>query len=117
MRKIIVKENDVVNAIFKYISIAYPQVRIWQNKTTGVYSEAKGCYLMPRSRFFLRGVSDILGIIKGGRFLAIEVKSPNRKNNLSEDQKAFLDMINRMGGLAFVASSIDDVRERINAIL
>lgn len=52
------------------------------------------------------GVPDILGIWQG-RMLGIEVKAP--KGRLSESQHRFIDSINREGGLAFVARSIDDV--------
>jgi len=53
-----------------------------------------------------QGVSDILGIWNG-KFLAIEVKT--ERGNLSDHQKRFIDMINREGGIAFVARSVDDV--------
>ena len=52
------------------------------------------------------GVPDILGIWQG-RMLGIEIKAPNGR--VSEHQQRFIDSINREGGLAFVARSIDDV--------
>lgn len=52
------------------------------------------------------GVPDILGIYQG-KMLGIEVKTKNGKP--SDHQKRFIDMINREGGLAFVARSVDDV--------
>lgn len=55
------------------------------------------------------GVSDILGVLPGGRFLAIEVKT--QRGRVSDPQQAFMDNINRNGGLAFVARSVDDVIE------
>lgn len=54
------------------------------------------------------GSSDIIGILPGGRFLAIEVKRPGHEP--TEIQKEFMDKINALGGLAFVATSIDDVK-------
>ena len=48
---------------------------------------------------------DILGIYKG-RMFAIIVKPAG---DLSDHQQRFLDRINREGGIAFVARSIDDV--------
>ena len=53
------------------------------------------------------GVSDILGVLPDGRFLAVEVKT--RKGRLTRHQEAFLAAVNQMGGLAFVARSLDDV--------
>ncbi|OCC14769.1 hypothetical protein DBT_1829 [Dissulfuribacter thermophilus] len=53
------------------------------------------------------GVSDILGVLPGGRFLAIEVKT--RRGRLTRRQEAFLSAVNRQGGLGFVARSLEDV--------
>lgn len=54
-----------------------------------------------------RGVSDILGVLPNGRALAIEVKRPGGKP--TEAQQLFLHEVNRAGGLAFTASSVDEV--------
>lgn len=54
------------------------------------------------------GVPDIIGCFKG-RLIGIEIKS--EKGVVSEYQKEFIDNINRAGGLAFVARSIEDVIE------
>lgn len=56
-----------------------------------------------------RGVSDILGILPDGRFLAIEVKT--RTGRVSEYQASFLYEITKNGGVAFVARSVEDVIE------
>ena len=58
------------------------------------------------------GVSDILGCHRG-RLLAIEVKAP--EGRLSEKQQAFLDRVKAEGGIAFVARSVDDVIEHLDA--
>jgi hypothetical protein len=55
-----------------------------------------------------KGVPDILGCYHG-KLLGIEVKAPNGK--VSPDQQIFIENINRAGGLAFVARSVDDVIE------
>jgi Holliday junction resolvase len=52
------------------------------------------------------GVPDIIGIYQG-RLLGIEVKVP--RGQPSENQKQFIAAINRAGGIAFVARSVDDV--------
>jgi hypothetical protein len=54
------------------------------------------------------GVPDIIGCFKG-RLIGIEIKS--EKGIVSEYQKEFIDNINRAGGLAFVARSLEDVIE------
>jgi hypothetical protein len=60
----------------------------------------------------LPGSSDILGVLRGGRFIAVEVKAPGGKVSLL--QKQFLDTINEAGGLAFVAHSIEEVEQQLN---
>ena len=58
------------------------------------------------------GGSDLIGILRGsGRFIACEVKRPGQKPTIG--QKKFIDRINRAGGLAFVATSVEDVLEAI----
>lgn len=58
-------------------------------------------------RFGSKGMSDIIGVMKGGRFLAIEVK--RRGGRVSPEQREFIRQVNAEGGLAFVAYSLDDV--------
>jgi hypothetical protein len=65
-----------------------------------------------------KGVSDIIGILPkgiagsdGGRFLAIEVKRPGGK--VSPHQEQFIERVNRIGGLGFVAYSVEDVINRL----
>lgn len=58
------------------------------------------------------GIADILGVLPGGRFLAIEVKRPGSR--LTVDQDAFLGKINASGGLAFMASSLEEVITKLH---
>lgn len=62
------------------------------------------------STHFIRGVSDILGIIQG-RFLAIEVKSAIGR--LTDEQRVFLANINNNGGIAFCARSVEQAAEQL----
>jgi len=74
----------------------------------GIYRE--GRYIPSHTR----GVSDIIGCIpKQGRYLAIEVKRPGGK--LTPEQQQFIDIINAVGGLAFVAHLVDEVIVRLPA--
>lgn len=58
-------------------------------------------------RFGLVGSADIIGILKGGTFLAIEVKTGKARQ--SKQQLAFQKMITDFGGHYLVARSVDDV--------
>lgn len=53
-------------------------------------------------RFGWRGCSDLLGMLKDGRLLAVEVKAP--KGKLKAEQAEFLSLVRRFGGVAFVAT-------------
>lgn len=57
-----------------------------------------------------RGVSDIIGIWQG-RYLAIEVKRPGLE--LTKYQELFINRVNKEGGLAFMAKSVDDVIDKL----
>ncbi len=63
----------------------------------------------PRAiRLAAPGVSDIIGWTEGGRFVAIEVKAP--RGRLTDEQKAFIDLVRRSGGVAGVARSVEEAR-------
>lgn len=77
----------------------------------GVYDKAKGTY-RKGGKWAISGVSDILGILPDGRFLAIEVKRPGGK--ASAKQLEFIEQITSRGGVAFVADSTDVVRRELS---
>lgn len=82
----------------------------WPNKSVGIYDAKRGVFRKPTCPFHLNGVSDILGIFEG-KPLAIEVKSGT--GVVSDVQIDFINRFNRQGGLAFVARSVEDVRDRL----
>jgi hypothetical protein len=65
--------------------------------------------------FGIKGAPDIVGILPGGRFLAIEVKGPGGKASI--DQLQVLGDIAKNGGVAFVAFSIDDVARHLESAI
>lgn len=105
----------------------------------GFYDKNKEMYRKRKSAFSSPGISDIIGCYEGYYF-AIEVKTPSemekadksieeltadyidaQRRNLSGatikkyqhrvEQRAFLDGVERSGGIACFASSIQDVKE------
>lgn len=62
-------------------------------------------------RFGFPGCSDLLGQLKDGRFLAVEVKRPSK--DTTSEQQAFLATVNANGGIGFRARSADDVFREI----
>ena len=54
------------------------------------------------------GVSDLIGWTEGGRFVAIEVKAS--RGRVTDEQKAFIELVRRSGGLAGVARSVGEAK-------
>lgn len=101
------KESDIQKAILEYLH--YKGIYCWKNHSTGIFN-AKGGGFIPTGK---PGVSDILGILDNGQFLAIEVKKKGGKVSLFQTE--FITSINEHGGKAFVAYSIDDVMNNLCA--
>jgi hypothetical protein len=93
-----VSEREIQRAILLRYGTD-PRMRIWRNSVG--YDEGH------RVKYGLPGSADILGILNGGRFLAIEVKA--EKGRQSEQQVAFQRMIEAFGGLYILARSVADV--------
>jgi hypothetical protein len=109
-------ESEVQNIILHWLNMQ-PSVFAWRNNTTGVYDKNIGGY-RKLGGFSIKGVSDILGLIApNGRQLAIEVKAPGKENTLTREQEAFLNKVQRMGGIAFVASSLGQVQQALESEL
>lgn len=84
---------------------------IFTHDSVGIYDPIKKKFRLNKDPFRLRGVSDLLGLYNG-KFLAIEVKRPGTYP--TKEQKEFIKKVNKLGGIAFVARSIDDVIENLN---
>ena len=98
-------QTDIMKMLMQHPLVAWTYVT-----STGTFKGVKG------GRPFnigIPGLPDICGQTRDGRFLGIEVKTPEGK--LSVDQIFFLAMINDNGGIAFKATSADDVMEQLAA--
>lgn len=96
-------ERILQKEVMRYLSSL--GVFCWENKTQGTYDPSKRVY---RTFTGLRGVSDVLGIVPDdGRILAIELKS--KTGRVRPEQKAFLERIQKDGGVAGVCRSLKEV--------
>ena len=105
-------EHGVQLAILEFL--AYKKIMAWRCNSGAAVFESNG-----RKRFVSfgrKGMSDILGILPGGKLLAIEVKAP-KTGRVTPEQQDFLNDINRHGGCAFVARSVDDVQSWLDVVL
>jgi len=57
------------------------------------------------------GMSDFIAILPNGKFLAIEAKAADKRNNVSANQQKFLDSVNANNGHGIVVASDDDLIE------
>lgn len=103
------KEAPILASVLQALNF-YPNV-IWHARlNSGAYAVGEG-----KARRFIRfgfpGCPDILGMMRGGKLLAIEVKS--HLGLVSDHQEAFLSMVNANGGVAFVCRGIDDLKQHL----
>jgi len=103
-------EGKVKKSIAEYLKNL--GVFFWYNSSVGVWDAKRGYRRKNFSPYAINGVSDILGILPCGRFIAIEVKAPGVKRG-TPNQDEFIRKINRNGGLAFYANSVAECEKKI----
>ena len=81
--------------------------RLWRNNV-GLFFTSYGA---PTKCGLCTGSSDLIGITRDGRFLAVEVKTA--RGAASRYQLEFIAMVRGMGGVAFVARSAEDFRTKL----
>ncbi|MFH8039046.1 MAG: hypothetical protein QXJ14_03485 [Candidatus Aenigmatarchaeota archaeon] len=103
------KEASLKKQILDFLRLN--KIFAWNNRNVGVYNPKTGHYIPSQ----IKGVSDIIGILPDGRFLAIEVKVNNNKPTIY--QLAFLEEVLRNNGIAILAYSLDDVIDNLKDYL
>lgn len=101
-------EAQLRNAMMDWLRLN--RLKCWIHDSMGVWSRERNCYLRRKGRHSVRGLPDIHGVLPGGRFFAIEVKT--QTGRVSPEQKQQLAEIAEAGGLAFVARSLKDLEDR-----
>ena len=101
-------EKEVQRDIMAFLALH--KIFHWRVNSGAITGEYKG-----KRRFVrftsLNGVSDIVGILPGGKMLCIECK--RRTGKVSDDQADFLFRAGSIGALAFVARSVADVENAL----
>ena len=96
------KANDLTKTILQYLR--FNGVCCWRQNNAAIYDAAKQTFRA--NSVGMKGVADVLGVMKDGRFIAIEIKTTDKQ---SEEQKEFEQEITKRGGVYVVARSVDDV--------
>ena len=99
-------EADILRAIMALLK-HHPRVAQCWRQNSGTFAErnrdGSTRYIRANTQ---KGMSDIMGVLKDGRTLAIEVKS--RVGKMRPGQDEFLQTIRQAGGVAGVCRSVDD---------
>lgn len=103
--KVKLAERDVLHCCIEILD-NHPAVAFAWRQNTGL--AMGGGHAV---RFSFAGCSDILGMLCGGRFLAVECKATGKE--LRPEQRAFLDGVNKAGGLGL---RVDDPQQLIDAL-
>jgi hypothetical protein len=102
-------EKAVVKECLEYLN--FMGIYAYRNNTGASEYQDKRTGKKRFVRYGKPGASDIIGIMPGGRFIAVECKAA--KGRLSEAQHEFLCQVERMGGLAIVARSVEDITKAL----
>ena len=89
-------ESQVLAACLRYLKIR--GIYHWRNSVGAVQIRPGQWY-----RFGKVGSSDILGVLPGGKILAVETKA--KRGQLASEQREFLETVRGLGGLAVVVKS------------
>jgi hypothetical protein len=113
-KKMKLLEKDIQASILDLLS--YHKKVAWAERmNTGAmpssYTTKSGRTNKRFVRFAFKGCSDIIGQLKTGHFLAVEVKRPG--NTATDEQEAFLGRVSKAGGLAVLAYSAEEVQEAL----
>jgi len=91
-----------------------PDVVIWRlSQGIAAYTDAQGVERKVRHGM-INGAADLIGIVAPhGRLIALEVKEGSGR--LSKEQRMFLELVNRMGGIGAEIRSVEEAVEVVEA--
>lgn len=104
-------ERDVLKAVWKYLA-HHPRVAWVTRLNSGtVMADFGKDGVHPLRMNYKRGISDLIGQMRSGAFLAVEVKREGAA--LMPHQRDFLNEVLRYGGIAFVARNVEDAEREL----
>lgn len=98
--------NALAKAIVKYLNFS-GDCTAWRQNNAGIWDRKANAYR--RGSVGMKGLSDVIGIAKNGKWIAVEIKVNG--DILSETQIRFLDLVGTSGGVAIVARSFDQFEQ------
>jgi hypothetical protein len=104
------READVLSAVLTCLRY-HPRVVFAYRANSGAGKIVRRGKVSQFMRWGFPGCPDVIGMVRGGAYLAIECKRPS--GEVSPLQAAFLECVRANGGVAVVARSVDDVLEAL----
>ena len=101
-------ESQVLKACLDLLAY-HPKIAFAYRQNTGAVKIDKR-YV----KFGTRGQPDIVGMLKGGRYLAVEVKRPGKAP--TAEQNAFLYAINKDGGFGCWVDSVERLAKLLESV-
>ena len=102
------REQDLVNLCLQWLRLN--RCMVWRQNQGGMTISGPG-----KSRFMRfchqDGISDIVGLLPTGRFLAVECKQPGKKP--TDHQAEFLREVNATGGLAVCVTNLRELATQL----
>jgi len=88
------------------------RVVLWRNNTGSALQDFGAGGMRPLKYGLCVGSSDLIGIVAPhGRLIALEVKTSTGR--VTREQQQFLNLVEKMGGVARVVRSVDDALRAI----
>ena len=109
-------EQDIQKAILSFLRYDYRVAWAERFNSGAAVLPCGGGKKRPIRFNTLDGCPDILGQMKDGRILAIEVKRPpwrKPQDTREMDQERFLNKVNTFRGIGFFATSVADVQNKL----
>lgn len=101
-------ERDIQRVILEALRLHPAVARIERTNTGAGRFMGKDGKAGRFVRFGFQGQADLTGVAKDGRVIAIEVKRPRTRTDVSPAQRAYLDQVRAAGGYAGVACSVEE---------
>lgn len=107
-------EKQIEKLILTWLNLQ-KNVMAFKVNTVGIFDVKKGIFRKNKNPFVHLGTSDIIGVCNG-TFFCIEVKTPKRLREVTENQIRFINHVKQCGGYGFVATSLEQVERFINCL-
>ena len=112
-------EDAVLSQIIEYLRHEQARGRVvWFERSNGGGGRVGARWVWFYRLFLLgrepvsTGKADIVGMLDGGRFFALEVKRPKR-GRASNDQREYLEAVASGGGIAATVRSFQDAKREL----